>query len=128
VSAKLNQSGEIVWARNINKRQATSGTESFISYTSTLKGNDTYFFINTGEKVKKLSKDRIQFGQTSTKRSNLNVIRVNENGDFDYKEILDDKDNDVPFMVSRGAIMNDEPSVFFMGQKGKKKQLLKITL
>ena len=128
MSAKLNQSGEIVWARNINKRQATSGTESFISYTSTLKGNDTYFFINTGEKVKKLSKDRIQFGQTSTKRSNLNVIRVNENGDFDYKEILDDKDNDVPFMVSRGAIMNDEPSVFFMGQKGKKKQLLKITL
>lgn len=128
VSAKLNQSGDIVWARNINKRQQTSGDESYISYTSTLKGNDTYFFINTGEKVKKLRNDRIQFGQTSTKRSNLNVIRVNENGDFDYKEILDDKDNDVPFMVSTGAIMTDEPSVYFMGRKGKKKQLLKVTL
>lgn len=126
VSARLNTSGELVWARNINKRQATGGDSSYISYTSTAKDNNAYFFINTGEKVKKLSKDRIQFGQTSTKRSNLNVIRVNQNGDFDYQEILDDKDNEVPFMVSSGAISGN--SVFFLGQKGKKKQLLKITI
>ncbi len=126
VSAKLNQEGDIIWARNINKRQSTGGDESYISYTSTVKGNDTYFFINTGEKVKKLRKDRIQFGQTSTKRSNLNVIRINADGDFDYQEILDDKDNEVPFMVSDGALSKN--SVFFIGRKGKKKQLLKITL
>jgi hypothetical protein len=126
VSAKINTSGDIVWARNINKRQATSGDESFISYTSTLKGDDTYFFINTGEKVKKLRNDRIQFGQTSTKKSNLNVIRINPNGDFDYQEILDDKDSEVPFMVSDGAITGN--SVFFIGRRGSKKQLLKVTL
>jgi len=126
VSAKLNTSGEIVWARNINKRQATSSDASYISFTSTAKDNDAYFFINTGEKVKKLSNDRIQFGQTSTKHSNLNVIKVNQNGEFDYSELLDDKDNDVPFMVASGAISGD--SVFFLGQKGKKKQLLKLTL
>ena len=128
VTAKINTSGDIAWARNINKRQATAGESSYLSYTSTIKGNDTYFFINAGEKVKKLSNDRIQFGQTSTKHSNLNVIRVNENGDFDYKEILDDKDNEVPFMVAYGAITTSEHSVFFMGRKGKKKQLLKVTL
>jgi hypothetical protein len=126
VSARLNAKGEIVWARNINKRQATSGDGSYISYTSTAKDNNAYFFINTGEKVKKLSNDRIQFGQTSTKHSNLNVIRVNQNGDFDYAEVLDDKDNEVPFMVSDGAISGN--SVFFLGQKGKKKQILKLTL
>ena len=126
VSAKINPDGEIVWARNINKRQATSGTDAYISYTSTIKGNDTYFFINAGEKVKKLSNDRIQFGQTSTKKSNLNVIKVSPSGDFDYQEILDDKDNEVPFKVSDGAITGE--SVIFIGQKGKKKQLLKITL
>lgn len=126
VSAKLSTSGDIVWARNINKRQATGGDSSYISYTSTAKGNDAYFFINTGEKVKKLKNDRIQFGQTSTKHSNLNVIRVNQNGDFDYSELLDDKDNEVPFMVSDGAISGN--SVFFIGRKGKKKQLLKITI
>ncbi|HNP31845.1 MAG TPA: hypothetical protein PKN96_00980 [Flavobacterium sp.] len=126
VTARLNTAGEIVWARNINKRQATGGDNSYISYTSTAKDNDAYFFINTGEKVKKLSNDRIQFGQTSPKHSNLNVIRVNQNGDFDYKELLDDEENEVPFMVSDGAISGN--SVFFIGRKGKKKQLLKITL
>ncbi|WP_300565403.1 hypothetical protein [Flavobacterium sp.] len=126
VSAKINSSGEIDWARNINKRQATQGDESYISYTSTLKDNDTFFFINTGEKVKKLSNDRIQFGQTSTKRSNMNIIRINQNGDIDYQEILDDKDNEVPFMVSDGAITKN--SVFFIGRKGKKKQILKVSL
>ena len=126
VSARINASGEIVWARNINKRQSTSGDDSYISYTSTAVDNDAYFFINTGEKVKKLRNDRIQFGQTSTKKSNLNIIRVNQNGDFDYQEILDDKDNEVPFMVSNGVLSGD--SVFFIGRKGKKKQLLKVTL
>ena len=126
VSARINPSGEIVWARNINKRQSTSGDDSYISYTSTAVDNDAYFFINTGEKVKKLRNDRIQFGQTSTKKSNLNIIRVNQNGDFDYQEILDDKDNEVPFMVSNGVLSGD--SVFFIGRKGKKKQLLKVTL
>ncbi len=126
VTAKLSASGDLIWARNINKRSATDGDSSYISYSSTIKGDDTYFFINAGEKVKKLSKDRIQFGQTSTKRSNLNIIRVNKSGDFDYQEILDDKDNEVPFMVNFGVEMGD--SMYFIGRKGKKKQLLKVTL
>ncbi|MDF2932937.1 MAG: hypothetical protein K0R36_2268 [Chryseobacterium sp.] len=126
VSARINPNGEIVWARNINKRQKTDGDESYISYTSTAVGNDAYFFINTGEKVRKLSNDRIQFGQTSTKRSNLNMIRVNQNGDFDYQEILDDKDNEVPFMVSNGVLSGD--SIFFIGRRGTKKQILKVSL
>lgn len=126
VSAKMANDGSIIWARNINKRQSTGGDDSYISYTSTIKGNDTYFFINTGEKVKKLSNDRIQFGQTSTKKSNLNVIRISPDGNFDFQEILDDKESEVPFMVSDGAISKN--SVYFIGRKGKKKQLLKVTL
>jgi|SRR5690554_4444255 len=126
VSAKIGASGELVWARNINKRQSTRDDESYISYTSTAKGNEAYFFINTGDKVKKLSKDRIQFGQTRAKKSNLNVIRINENGEFDFQQILDDKENEVPFMVAYGVVSGD--SVFFLGRKGKKKQILKLTL
>jgi hypothetical protein len=126
VSAKLNTSGDIVWARNINKRQSTGNDESYISYTSTAKNGYAYFFINTSDKIKKLKNDRIQFGQTSPKKSNLNVIRINESGDFDYNEVLNDKDNEVPFMVANGVQSGD--SVFFLGRKGKKKQILKLTL
>ena len=118
VSVKLSASGDIAWARNLNKRQDSSAPNPYFSYTSTAKGNDAYFFINAGEKVKKLSKERIQFGETSAKRSNLNVIRINENGDFDYREILDDKENEVPFMVANGELCGN--SVFILGQKGKK--------
>ncbi|MEO5775518.1 MAG: hypothetical protein ABIQ27_01355 [Flavobacterium sp.] len=127
VSAKINSDGAIVWARNINKRQDTSVYGNpFFSYTSTAKGADAYFFINTGEKVRKIRKDRIEFKEASPKRSNLTVIRINENGDFDYREVLDDEENEVPFMVAYGELTGD--SVFFLGQKGKKKQLLKLTL
>jgi hypothetical protein len=129
VSAKMADNGDLVWARNINKRQA-SGVygDPFISYTSMVKGDNTYFFINTGEKVKRLSKDRIQFGQKSAKRSNLNVIRINKDGDIDFKELLDDKDNEVPFLVSEGAVTTTGSSVYFIGRLKKKKQLLKLTL
>ncbi|HLF52466.1 hypothetical protein [Flavobacterium sp.] len=127
VSAKMNSDGDLVWARNINKRQGkTIDSEPFISYTSIVKDESTYFFINTGEKIKKLKNDRIEFGETRTNKSNLNLIRINPNGDFDYEEILDDENSPVPFMVSKGAIIDE--SILFLGRKGKKKQLLKVTL
>jgi hypothetical protein len=117
----------MLWARNINKRQSTTDDDtSYLSYTSTVRNDKTYFFINARDKIKKLKNDRIEFGQIRKNKSNLNVIEVNAAGDFDYQEILDDEQNEVPFMVSKGAIIDN--AVYFLGRKGKDKQLLKITL
>ena len=127
VIAKLNYDGDMLWARNINKRQSTTDDDtSYLSYTSTVRNDKTYFFINARDKIKKLKNDRIEFGQIRKNKSNLNVIEVNAVGDFDYQEILDDEQNEVPFMVSKGAIIDN--AVYFLGRKGKDKQLLKITL
>jgi hypothetical protein len=129
VCAKLNTDGDLIWARNINKKQSivASKDESFLSYTSIFKDETCYFFVNAREKIKKLKNDRIEFeGNISRNYSNLNIIRINSNGDFDYKEILSDDENAVPFMVARGAITAD--NVYFLGRKGKEKQLLKVTL
>lgn len=128
VAAKLDSNGNLLWARNINKSQVVPSyeDESFISYTSLMNDNFSYFFINTGEKINKIKNDRIEFGQIRKNKSNLNVIRINQNGDFDYEEILDDENSSVPFMVSRGAVNND--SVLFLGRKGTNKQLLKVSL
>lgn len=128
ISLQLNSTGELLWARNINKDQSSYIDENtfFISYTSMIKANKTYFFINTTDKIKKLKNDRIEFGQASKNKSNLNIIRLDENGDFDFQEILDDEENEVPFMVSKGALIDN--SVYFLGRKGKNKQLLKVTL
>jgi len=127
VSAKISNNGDLLWARNINKRQVTAGSRlDYVSYTSMVKGNDTYFFINTADKVTKLRNQRIQFDQKSPKRSNLYVIHINNEGEFNYKELLDDDDNEVPFMVANGAVSKQGDAVYFIGRKGKKKQLLKL--
>jgi hypothetical protein len=127
IIAKLTADGNLLWARNINKRQSSADDDnSFISYTSTIVNDKNYLFINTKDKIKKLKNDRIEFGQVRKNKSNLNVIEVNTVGDFNYQEILDDEENKVPFMVSKGTIIDN--SVYFLGRRTSNKQLLKVTL
>ena len=106
VSAKLNSDGDLDWARNINKRQSTTDDSSYISYTSTIKDNDTYFFINASEKAKKISANRIEFGDTRKNKYHLNIIRINQKGDFDYQKIIDDEKKEDHFMVSKDTLIN----------------------
>ncbi|NDP26248.1 MAG: hypothetical protein GZ087_02300, partial [Flavobacterium sp.] len=126
ITAKLDSEGKLLWIRNINKKQHTFDDPSFISYTSAFINNETYFFINANEKIKKLSNDRIEFGDASKSNLNLNIIRMNQNGEFDFQKILDSEENEVPFMVAKGKLIDD--SVLFLGRKGSKKQLLKVSL
>lgn len=126
VCARINTEGDLVWARNINKRESTSGTSLFISYSTNAIGNDVYFYVNAGENIQNLGQDRLQFIQTRANRANLFVIKINENGGVSYSKVLDDQNNEVPFMVSRGVF--SDRSVFMLGQSGKNKQLLKISI
>ena len=129
ISLRLNNKGDLISARNINKRQSVGNPEDspFISYQSCLSNNKNYFFINAKDKMRELSNQRIEFKGTNwLTNSNLFVISMNEKGDFLYKQILSDEENDVPFMVSKGVVIDN--SIVFLGRKGKKKQLLKVTL
>jgi hypothetical protein len=128
MSARIADNGDLLWARNINKRQDSAEPNEFLSYTSMIKGDDTFFFINTSETLRRLRNDRIEFGQTSQQNSNLNIIRVNKDGDFDFKEILNSDDNEVPFMVADGAKTKNGSNIYFLGRSGKKKQLLKLSI
>lgn len=127
LTAKLDADGKMVWARNLNKDQTDSVENgAYLSYTSIFLGGSTYFFINAADRIKKLHNDRIKFGDVRKNKSNLNVIRMNPDSNFDYQEILSDESSVVPFMVAKGTLVGD--SLFFLGRKGKTKQLLKITL
>ncbi len=126
VSVKLDTDGDLLWARNINKSQSTSTVNYFLSYSSAIKDDAVYFFINAAEKVRKLSNNRVQFKQVGKNRSNLNIIKINQAGEFSFEEILDDEQNEVPFMVAKGKFSGS--NCFFMGRRGKNKQLLKVTL
>ena len=125
VSIKLDNNGNLIWARNINKSQAEPLENiSFISHTSTFVNNNVFFFINADEKVKKLDDNRVEFRDTGKNKYNLNLIRITENGISDFQKILSDVENEVPFMVANGIKSGN--SVFFLGKKGSKKQLLKV--
>ncbi len=127
ISAKLNADGEVLWDRCINKNQHRSDEDNFyISYTSMVKNNALYFFINADEKVKTLNDGRIEFGQVSKDKSNLNILQIDTNGDFEHQEILNNQSSSIPFMVSKGIVVDNV--VYFLGRKGKEKQLLKVTL
>lgn len=124
---KLERTGNLIWARNINKDQYNSNEDSFyLSYSSIYSDNNCYLFLNAGEKIKDLGKGRFEFKDVSKNKSNLNLIRIQNNGYLDYQEILNNEENEFPFMVSNGIKSGN--SVFFLGRKGNTKQLLKVSL
>ena len=126
IALKLNSNLDLLYARNINKHQAIIDEDeaAYISYSSFLVNHQNIFFVNANDKVKKLSNDRIEFGSVAKNRSNLNLIVLDEKGNFEIKEVLDDdaEENEVPFMVSKGVMIDE--SILFFGRRGKKKQLL----
>ncbi|MEM0576326.1 hypothetical protein [Flavobacterium polysaccharolyticum] len=126
VSVKIDKDGNMLWSRNINKRQTGDNVDFFTSYTSTLVNDNVYFFINASDKIKNLDDNRIEFRDTRKNKYNLNLIKINQNGVFEYQQILDNEENEVPFMVANGIKSGN--SMFFLGRKGEKKQLLKISL
>ncbi|MGB0896949.1 MAG: hypothetical protein ACPGU9_08415 [Flavobacteriaceae bacterium] len=128
ISLKLNAEGKLLWARNINKKQAASSYSPYLSFTTSYKNDKVYFFINCSDKIRRIRGDRLQFKGIKAKKSNLYAITLDKDGNYEYKKILDDNDSEVPFMVGRGIINNNGKDIIFTGRRGSKKQALKITI
>jgi len=94
--AKLNASGKMEWARNINKTEVTQGDAAYTSYTAYGHNNNTYFFINSGENPQELSKERIRFKQGYSRNPNLFVIKIADDGSLSHKKLIDDKEIRLP--------------------------------
>lgn len=126
VTVKISEEGKLVWARNINKRQATSGAQTeYLSFASTIVNDDTYLFINCSDKIRTISNDRLEFKEGKS----LFAIKIDADGKYSYKSILDDKDSEVPFFVSQGTNTTlDGREMVFVGRKKSKKQFLKINI
>jgi len=128
VCAKLNASGTMEWARNINKAEVTEGDEAYASYTAYGQGEDMYFFINSGENPQKLGKDRIIFKQGYSRNPNLFVIRIDASGNLSHQKLIDDKEVRLPIMVSRPLINAASDQLFFYAKRGTKKQLIQVSV
>ncbi len=128
VVAKLDTSGDMEWARNINKTEITQGDASYASYTAYGYGNDMYFFINSGENPQKMSKERIMFKQGYSRNPNMFVIKVDFDGELSHKKLVDDKDVRLPIMVSRPLIDKVSDNLLFYAKRGSRKQLVRVSV
>ncbi|TLP77357.1 hypothetical protein [Maribacter sp. ACAM166] len=129
ISAKLSPTGDLVWARNINKTEVTQGDGAYASYSAYTKEDTTYFFISTSaENPQQLSDDRIMFKQGMSRNRNVFLIRLDENGHMNYSKVIDDTEARLPLMVSRPYInrLNDE--LMFYAKRGTKKQLVQVAI
>jgi hypothetical protein len=130
VSVKMSHDGELLWARNINKKQATSGVVAeYLSFSSSVIGDDTYIFINCSDKIRKISNDRIEFKQGNGNKANLYAIKIDNSGNYSFKNIVSADDSDVPYFVKQGIHTSlDGREMVFIGRKKSKKQFLKINI
>jgi hypothetical protein len=127
LACKINSSGKMQWARNINKRQVTSGKGiDYYSYLSTIKDDKVLIFLNGSDKVKKLKDDRIRFDDKRVKKLSLYAIEILSNGEFNYKQVINNDESKVTYKVAEGVITDRKDAVIIEGDKGKKKRLAKL--
>lgn len=126
VCAKLDASGTMQWARNINKSEVTLGDAAYASYSAYGTNDAMYFFINSGENPKKMSNERIIFKEGFSRNPNMFVIKIDKQGNISHKKLIDDKEVRLPIMVSRPLITADKNRLVFYAKRGTKKQLVKV--
>lgn len=122
---RLNKDGDIKWARNINKNQTGFSNSSFTPISTE---NTSCFFINCSDKITKLENNRIHFRQTSSKKSNLYCIYINNDGEIDFEKLVDDKDSKVFYKVNNGTVSKNKDEVIFLGKRKKNSQIIKVKI
>ncbi|MEO2050557.1 MAG: hypothetical protein ABGX00_02240 [Allomuricauda sp.] len=127
VSAKLDPSGAMVWARNINKTEVTQGDGAYASYSSYCKDGTTYFFICTAaENPQLINNERLIFKQGLSRNRNVFLISLDANGVMDYEKIIDQEEARLPLMVSKPLKDEKDNEMLFYAKRGNKKQLVKV--
>ena len=129
ISAKLSPTGDLVWARNINKTEVTQGDGAYASYSAYTKGDTTYFFISTSaENPQQLTDERIMFKQGLSRNRNIFLITLDEIGHMKYSKVIDDTDARLPLMVSQPYIDRLHDELLFYAKRGTKKQLVQVAV
>lgn len=129
ISAKLSSTGDLVWARNINKTEVTQGDGAYASYSAYTKDDTTYLFISTSaENPQQLSDDRIMFKQGLSRNRNVFLIRLDIQGHMTYSKVIDDTEARLPLMVSVPNINHLKDELIFYAKRGTKKQLVQVAV
>ncbi len=123
ISCRINSNGELIWAKNINKKQSAWSLDNipFLSYASTVKNGVSYYLVNANEELKELKNDRIKL----TDGSKLYVLKVLKNGDISYSTPLYSNIFNAQLEVRFDVLINDS-DLLMQAESNKKPMLVKV--
>ncbi len=127
ISFKISEKGELIWAKNINKKQGISNINKIAnaSHATLSKNNIIFFFFNANE-VKQLENNQVSFNFKKTD-NDLYLITINENGESNYKK-LNNKLKNITVEVRFGVLLNEHSLLFEATTLDNKPLLVKISL
>jgi len=126
ISTKMDSSGKLLWARNINKHQTNP---LYASYVSTIVDDTVYFVLNAADNIK-TKRGGLCFGNKLFNFSGINlfIFSISSDGTINYKKLIDKDDLNVWYNVKGANLSKDLNSIYIEGRKGRKKQLLKLEI
>jgi hypothetical protein len=128
IAGKVSDSGELLWSRNINKEESTGYPLLGVSYTSIANGDNVYFFFNASSEPEKLDDTRVEFKRDKKHKSSFYVLRINKDGNFNYKPLENYEDaNQIYYSTAFGFPAKDGKSIFFTGGREEQRKMIKIS-
>jgi hypothetical protein len=124
ISCRINSNGEIVWAKNINKKQNAWSLHNvpFLSYSSTTKNNVSYYFVNAASDLKILENKEIEFKEGPR----LYLLKMYETGAFRYEKILYPHIYNAHLGLRFGVLLN-AADLLVQAESNKKPMLVKLS-
>ncbi|WP_347373715.1 hypothetical protein [Aequorivita sp. Q41] len=123
ISCRINSNGELVWAKNINKKQNAWSLHNipFLSYASTTKNNISYYFVNAASDLKVLKNNEVEFKEGPR----LYLLKIYETGAFRYDKILFPDIYNAHLGLRFGVLLN-ESDILVQAESNKKPMLVKL--
>jgi hypothetical protein len=127
LSMKINNEGKVIWTKVLDKFQYTNGAaRDCLSFTPMVADGGVYYFINGN--LSTLENGNPYISYKGLERSDLNVMKIDADGNLKVVKLLDDSKIKVPFRIREGVGIPEIKSMFFLGREYKNKQLIRINL
>lgn len=127
LSMKINDKGEVLWTTVLDKFQFTNGAaRDYLSFTPLVANKNVYYFINGNLKILEGGTPYVSY--KGMDRADLNVARIDADGNLKVVKLLDDSQIKLPIRASEGVAVPELKAMFFLGREFKNKQLIRIDL
>ena len=126
---KLDKEGDLVWGRNINKSQKKNYYETY-SYKLLFNKSDIHLLINASNELNNDINKEIKLTGDAAFNLNLFDVKIKNNGEIQYKILIDQNNINTPLILKRGKYLNKFHNLIVLStlKKNKKTELFKFEL